>query len=80
MNKTQKQPTLLEIAKSKLHYKKLPFEITEEGKELAIAWVKDEISLRQVSAALNTKFKGNSHGGTTYAFLANVLKEHLNQK
>lgn len=60
--------TLLEKAK-KIHANKKLTAVTSEQVELAIAWLKSEISYTQVSIAIEQKA-----GQQPYSFVANALK------
>lgn len=66
--------TLLEKAKETGHRKQAGGDITEEIIELALAWAKGEIGLKQASEAL-----GYTNTGNVYVIFARALKKHLNK-
>jgi hypothetical protein len=63
--------TLLEKAKE-IESKRMPSVITEEKYDLAIAWAKGEISLRQIQKVL-----GYKNVNASYVFLANCFKHSI---
>ena len=46
--------------------------VSEEHRELALAWVEGKVSVTQIAGVLEVK------SGSVYPFLANALKFHLN--
>lgn len=69
---TTKKLSLLDTAKSVKQLRKNGISITPEHIELALAWVKDEVSLTQVSAALKCKSITMA-----YCNIAFALKEYI---
>lgn len=63
---------LLEKAKSNLNPNK-KLVITKEEVELALAWVRGEITIPQVCFAI-----GKSQAGQGHSFLLKVLRYHIN--
>ena len=55
--------------------------MTQAMKDLAIAWVFDEVSTMQVASVINSKKsrkqKTNNTGGNVYSFICMALRAHL---
>lgn len=67
---------LLDKVKSQKRQKKRNDTLKEDFTEVALAWVKDEVGIRQIIAATNLT------GGSIYCKLAHTLREYIlkNQK
>ena len=69
-----KKETLLEKAKKVSCGKITKNQITDETCELCIAWVKNEITLKQASTVIYGEGASASRGGNILYFFASVLK------
>lgn len=65
-----RRKSLLEKAKSEKVKKRPHIEITDEHVELALAWARDEIGMRQAARAIGA-------GGNIYSFLAHALARYV---
>lgn len=68
--------TILQKAKEYKAQKRDNFVPTKEMEEVALAWVKGDITLTQIAKALGL----NNTGYRTYSILALTLKNYLNTK
>lgn len=73
MSETVNKESLLDKAK-KVKKGHLNSDVTEEKIQLALAWVKGDVSTAQIKKAIETRSSSN-----VYTLLAHALKEHIKQ-
>ena len=72
-----KKETLLQKAQKIGSKKNIPKETTDEHLELAFAWLKDEIGLRQISAVIGVSYTGGSSLYRIAVYLKEAYKRGL---
>ena len=69
--------SLLENAKEHKVVRGLTFEPGDEDIELALAWVRDEVTMTQAATAWGCTRIGKGMAATTYVRLARSLRAHI---